>query len=150
MQPIDIAPSAIIIIALLVSISRPMTTTIQVLALVASVAAVTTRQPVVAVLYLVLLFSAVSLLIVIIGQGFIGLAYLIVYVGAIAMLFVFVVMLLNVKSVESASTEAIQLRSQMYTAVIAIAISAALASIALNAAQDYMYAVNETSIQGTD
>lgn len=113
----------------------------QVLAAVSSIAAVTTRQPVVAVLYLVLLFSSVSILMVLIGQGFIGLSYLIVYVGAIAMLFVFVVMLLNVKSVDNSLSNT---RSQLYSAVVALAITAGLAQLALTEAFTVAYQYQES------
>ena len=113
----------------------------QVLAAVSSIAAVTTRQPVVAVLYLVLLFSSVSILMVLIGQGFIGLSYLIVYVGAIAMLFVFVVMLLNVKSVDNSLSNT---RSQLYSAVVALAITAGLAQLALTEAFTVAYQHQES------
>lgn len=67
---------------------------------VSAVAVVATPAPVIAVLYLVAVFASTRLYLLALGLGFMGLAYLVVYVGAIAILFLFVVMLLDVRSIE--------------------------------------------------
>lgn len=56
------------------------------------------------VLYLILVFFLSSLLLFIVGAEFLAIILLIVYVGAISILFVFVVMLLNLRVVELYST----------------------------------------------
>lgn len=56
------------------------------------------ENPVHAVLYLVLVFCLNSCILLIIGAEFISLLLLIVYVGAIAILFLFVVMMLPIKN----------------------------------------------------
>lgn len=61
-----------------------------------SVLVVTAPSPVVSVLYLVALFMVSALYIVVTGVPFVGLVYLVVYVGAVAVLFLFVILLLNV------------------------------------------------------
>ncbi|CED80060.1 nadh dehydrogenase subunit 6, partial [Phaffia rhodozyma] len=58
-------------------------------------------SPVVSVFYLVCAFAAVSLYLLTLGIEFLGLAYIVVYCGAIALLFVFVVMLLDLRVLES-------------------------------------------------
>lgn len=55
------------------------------------------RNPVHSVLFLILAFCNVSCLLLLIESEFLALIFIIVYVGAIAVLFLFVVMMLNVK-----------------------------------------------------
>lgn len=61
-----------------------------------SVLVVTAASPVVSVLFIVGLFILSAIYIVLAGLPFAGLVYLVVYVGAVAVLFLFVVILLNV------------------------------------------------------
>lgn len=58
---------------------------------------VITKNPIVSVLYLILLFSSVSIYLIFIGIVFIGLSYLLVYVGAVSILFLFILMLINIR-----------------------------------------------------
>lgn len=58
------------------------------------------RNPVHAVLYLVLTFCQAAALLILLGLDFFAMLFLIVYVGAIAVLLLFVIMMLNVKVVE--------------------------------------------------
>jgi len=58
------------------------------------------RNPIISVLFLIAVFVNVACYLILLGINFIGLTYLIVYVGAIAILFLFVVMMLNIKLVE--------------------------------------------------
>lgn len=57
---------------------------------------VTSGNPVFCVLFLVLSFLSSALFLISLGVDFIGLMLMVVYVGAIAVLFLFVVMMLNV------------------------------------------------------
>jgi len=66
------------------------------LALVSAGAVVASVNPVHGVLYLVLVFCNASALLVVTGFEFLALVFLVVYVGAIAVLFLFVVMMLHV------------------------------------------------------
>jgi NADH-quinone oxidoreductase subunit J len=54
------------------------------------------RNTVNSVFFLILVFISVSLLFIMIGAEFLGMIMLIVYVGAVAVLFLFVVMMLNI------------------------------------------------------
>ena len=54
------------------------------------------RNTVYSVFFLILVFVTVSILFIMIGAEFLGMIMLIVYVGAVAVLFLFVVMMLNV------------------------------------------------------
>ena len=72
-----------------------------VLILVAGLLVITSKNTVQSVLYLILVFLLCSLLFIYLGADFIGLIILIVYIGAIAVLFLFVVMMLNIRLLEN-------------------------------------------------
>jgi len=57
---------------------------------------VVSRNTVYSVFFLILVFVTVSILFIMIGAEFLGMIMLIVYVGAVAVLFLFVVMMLNI------------------------------------------------------
>lgn len=66
--------------------------------LLSAVAAVSIQNPVYAVLFVILCFFNTSGLFLMMGAEFLGFILLIVYVGAVAVLFLFVVMMLDVHS----------------------------------------------------
>jgi NADH-ubiquinone oxidoreductase chain 6 len=55
------------------------------------------KNPIVSVLFLIGLFLSISSYLMILGMNFIGLSYLLVYVGAVSILFLFILMLINVR-----------------------------------------------------
>jgi NADH-ubiquinone oxidoreductase chain 6 len=55
------------------------------------------KNPIVSVLFLIGLFLSISCYLIILGLNFIGLSYLLVYVGAVSILFLFILMLINVR-----------------------------------------------------
>lgn len=55
------------------------------------------KNPVVSVLFLIGLFSTISVYLILIGLSFIGISYLLVYVGAVSILFIFILMLINIR-----------------------------------------------------
>lgn len=55
------------------------------------------KNPIVSVLFLIGLFTSISLYLILVGLYFIGLSYLLVYIGAISILFVFILMLINIR-----------------------------------------------------
>ena len=57
---------------------------------------IVSRNTVYSVFFLILVFVSVSVLFIMIGAEFLGMIMLIVYVGAVAVLFLFVVMMLNI------------------------------------------------------
>lgn len=61
---------------------------------------ITARSPIVAVLFLIAVFINTAGYLILLGINFIALAYIMVYIGAIAILFLFVIMMLNVRLVE--------------------------------------------------
>ena len=70
------------------------------IAIAAGVMVVSSRNPVHSVLFLILAFFNASGLFVLIGAEFIAMILVVVYVGAVAVLFLFVVMMLDINFVE--------------------------------------------------
>ena len=66
-------------------------------AILFGIATIITKNPVVSVLFLIGLFGAVSGYLILVGLHFIGISYLLVYVGAVAILFLFILMLINIR-----------------------------------------------------
>ena len=66
------------------------------IAVFASAMVTVSRNTVYSVFFLILVFISISILFIMIGAEFLGMIMLIVYVGAVAVLFLFVVMMLNI------------------------------------------------------
>src|ERR1700742_1624685 len=56
-----------------------------------------TNNPIISVLFLIGLFITVASYLMVLGINFIGLSYLLVYVGAVSILFLFILMLINIR-----------------------------------------------------
>ena len=56
-----------------------------------------TKNPIIAVIFLISLFFTIAGYLVVLGVNFIGISYLLVYVGAVSILFLFILMLINVR-----------------------------------------------------
>lgn len=85
--------------------------------ILSSILVITSRNPVVAVIYLISVFINAAGYLLILGVGFIGIAYILLYVGAITILFLFVIMSINIKL-----TDIMEAGSQ-YTKNIPLALS---------------------------
>lgn len=73
-------------------------------AILSGIMVITSKNPVISVLFLIAVFLNVAGYLVLLGVAYLGLVYLIVYVGAIAILFLFVIMMLNLRLVELVET----------------------------------------------
>jgi len=69
-------------------------------AILSGILVITSKNPVIAVLFLISAFVNAAGYLLLLGVGFIGISYIIVYVGAITVLFLFVVMMINIKLVD--------------------------------------------------
>jgi NADH-ubiquinone oxidoreductase chain 6 len=65
--------------------------------LLSGVLVITSKNPVISVIFLISVFVNAAGYLILLGIGFIGISYIIVYVGAIAVLFLFVIMMINIK-----------------------------------------------------
>src|SRR5579859_7889382 len=65
--------------------------------ILSSILVITSKNPVIAVIFLIATFCNAAGYLLLLGIGFIGISYIIVYCGAITVLFLFVIMMLNIK-----------------------------------------------------
>lgn len=70
---------------------------ISLVAILCGILVIISKNPVVSVLFLIGLFLSISSYLLVLGVNFIGLSYLLVYVGAVSILFLFILMLINVR-----------------------------------------------------
>src|SRR5882762_5975107 len=66
-------------------------------AILFGVLVIISKNPIVSVLFLIGLFVSISCYLILTGLNFIGLSYLLVYIGAVSILFLFILMLINVR-----------------------------------------------------
>ena len=69
-------------------------------AIFSSILVITSNNPVVSVIFLILLFINTAGYLILMGIGFIGLSYIIIYIGAITVLFLFIIMMINIRLVD--------------------------------------------------
>jgi NADH-ubiquinone oxidoreductase chain 6 len=70
---------------------------ISIVSIISGIFVIISKNPIVSVLFLIGLFLSISSYLIILGVNFIGLSYLLVYVGAVSILFLFILMLINVR-----------------------------------------------------
>jgi NADH-ubiquinone oxidoreductase chain 6 len=70
---------------------------ISTISIISGIFVIISKNPIVSVLFLIGLFLSISSYLIILGINFIGLSYLLVYVGAVSILFLFILMLINVR-----------------------------------------------------
>ena len=67
------------------------------ISIVCGILVIILNNPIVSVLYLIGLFISIASYLMMLGVNFIGLSYLLVYVGAVSILFLFILMLINIR-----------------------------------------------------
>jgi NADH-ubiquinone oxidoreductase chain 6 len=72
-------------------------------AIISGIFIITSKNPVISVMFLISLFANIACYLISIGQKFLGLSYLLVYVGAVSILFLFILMLINIRVSELSS-----------------------------------------------
>ena len=70
---------------------------ISLISVLCAILVIISKNPIISVLYLIGLFLCIASYLIIIGINFIGIAYLLVYIGAISILFLFILMLINIR-----------------------------------------------------
>jgi NADH-ubiquinone oxidoreductase chain 6 len=73
---------------------------ISVIALLFGIAVIVNKNPIASLLSLIGLFGSISVYLILSGLTFIGFSYLIVYIGAVSILFLFILMFLNIRTSE--------------------------------------------------
>ena len=73
---------------------------IMILAVIAGIFVITTKNAIISVFNLIVLYILVAFYLIYIGITYLGISYIIVYIGAIAILFLFVIMMIDIEVVE--------------------------------------------------
>jgi len=68
-----------------------------IIAILLGILVIVSKNPIVSVLFLIGLFLCIAAYLILTGLNFIGLSYLLVYIGAVSILFLFILMLINVR-----------------------------------------------------
>jgi NADH-ubiquinone oxidoreductase chain 6 len=67
------------------------------LAVLFGVLVLVSKNPIISIVFLIGLFISISCYLLLVGAGFIGISYLVVYIGAVSILFLFILMLINIR-----------------------------------------------------
>lgn len=86
-------------------------------AIISAILVIISKNPVVSVIYLISLVLNAALFLVLKGMSFLGISYILIYLGAIVVLFLFVIMMINIKL-----TDILEVGSQ-YTKNIPLALT---------------------------
>ena len=70
---------------------------IYIIAILLGTLVIISKNPIISILFLIGLFLSISCYLIFTGLNFIGLSYLLVYIGAVSILFLFILMLINVR-----------------------------------------------------
>lgn len=73
---------------------------LSVIALFFGIAIIVNKNPIGSLMSLIGLFASISIYLILSGLTFIGFSYLIVYIGAVSILFLFILMLINIRTSE--------------------------------------------------
>ncbi len=73
---------------------------ITILVILSGIFVIISKNPIISLLFLIGLFAGISSYLIILGLSFLGLSYLVVYIGAVSILFLFILMLINIRMSE--------------------------------------------------
>jgi NADH-ubiquinone oxidoreductase chain 6 len=73
---------------------------LSIIALSFGIAVIISKNPIESLIWLIGLFATISVYLIFVGLTYIGFSYLIVYIGAVSILFLFILMLINIRTSE--------------------------------------------------
>lgn len=97
---------------------------LSIISIVFGILIIINRNPIICVLFLIGLFLSVSIYLFILGLYFLSLSYILVYIGAVSILFLFILMLINIRGSE--------LFSETFNSIILSIVIAFFFSIIIN------------------
>ena len=102
---------------------------------------ITAKSPIISVLFLIAVFINLSGYLILLGINFIALAYIMVYIGAIAILFLFVIMMLNIRLVELSEIGAEYSKNFPLAIIVASTLSYIILTNSLTRSIDNVYLI---------
>jgi NADH-ubiquinone oxidoreductase chain 6 len=115
---------------------------ISLLAILFAILTIIDNNPIKSLLYLILLFLFISIYLNLIDLTFIGLSYLVIYIGAVSILFIFILMLINVRTSELQSNTKNSLFLALITAILFNYIILPLLPYNNNILNNYLFSLN--------
>ena len=113
---------------------------LEVIFLLSGLLVIISKNPILSVLFLIGLFLLVSIYLILIGIYFIGISYLLVYIGAVSILFLFILMLIDIRISELHSDTMNSIVLGIILAItIYIPINLIFVNLDLNNSVDYLY-----------
>jgi len=91
---------------------------LSVMALLSGIFVISIKNPVSALISLIILFGIISVYLIFCGLDYIGFSYLIVYIGAVSILFLFILMLINIRTSELQSNNSNSISLGLFTLII--------------------------------
>src|SRR5277367_105597 len=100
------------------------------LAIIAAVFVISTKNAIISIFNLIVLYILVAFYLIYIGITYLGISYIIIYIGAIAILFLFIIMMIDVEVVEKRSNNYLPLLFLLFSGFL-IALKKILCNIGL-------------------
>lgn len=91
---------------------------LSIIALIFGITVITNKNPIASLLSLIGLFASISVYLILSGLTFIGFSYLIVYIGAVSILFLFILMLINIRTSELQSNNWNSIPLALFVAIL--------------------------------
>lgn len=91
---------------------------LSIITLLFGIAVIINKNPIASLLSLIGLFAGISIYLILCGLTFIGFSYLIVYIGAVSILFLFILMLINIRTSELQSNNKNSIPLALFVAIL--------------------------------
>ncbi len=91
---------------------------LSIITLLFGIAVIINKNPIGSLLSLIGLFAGISVYLILCGLTFIGFSYLIVYIGAVSILFLFILMLINIRTSELQSNNKNSIPLALFIAIL--------------------------------
>jgi len=88
------------------------------MALLSGILVISIKNPINALICLIALFGIISVYLIFCGLDYIGFSYLIVYIGAVSILFLFILMLISIRTSELQSNNSNSIPLGLFTLII--------------------------------
>jgi NADH-ubiquinone oxidoreductase chain 6 len=102
---------------------------------------ITASSPIHSILFLIAVFINIAGYLILIGINFLALTYIMIYIGAIAILFLFVIMMLNIRLVELTETGADYSKNVPLAIIASVFLSYLILSNSLTKSIDQVYLI---------
>jgi len=118
--------------------------------LFSSIISITSNNPIISIIFLITAFVNAAGYLILLGINFIGISYIVIYVGAIAVLFLFIILMINIKLTDILDTGYNFTKNLPLGLNIASLLLFIFFSIALNLFPSLPSAFNNSQTYGSD